>query len=577
MQTNLLYILLVVCCTSVHAEPSSAIEPGQWLEIRGQFTNAKQFVAEKITVTEPDDEAAITGTPNLNDQGQLMLLGHVLKLEEGATFQGIDRGQLPTVRVKAEGELARPWIFSVEEIKRRGVGRDRIEGPVDQVETVAGEKSFSVLGYQVQLTKNTVLSGFDQNRYPKLSVASAPDLFHSHVSARHSDDDDRFGQGIRLGDHLRLKSRIVGESAWEDNFNFDDIDDEDRQDLGLSLRARLEWQPASVWSGVFELRYNARHREREDRRNTDDSDLDIGEAYIRRQLNDSTFITLGRQDFDDDREWLFDVNLDAIRVTTEILGNRLEASVSKIIADDGSREEEAINYIASVGRNLFGGTLSTYYINRDFARAHSEVSHHYVVRAIGPWLQSDQLWVDFALQRGDRGRSQIDAYAIDVGGTWRLGRNDDWYLTTGVAHATGDDPSTADDETFRQTGLQDNNGRFGGLVSFRYYGELSDPELSNLWVASVGVGKRIRPQLSLDLIAHNYRLDRRATALDEVEWDSDLTGSSTKLGWETDLVVGLRGFQRWEAEAVVGYFKPGSAFVDTQAAWFGKLQVKFRH
>ena len=116
-----------------------------------------------------------------------------------------------------------------------------------------------------------------------------------------------------------------------------------------------------------------------------------------------------------------------------------------------------------------------------------------------------------------------------------------WYGSAGLAFATGDDPDTADDETFRQTGLQDNNGKLGGVTSFRYYGELSDPELSNLFIATVGVGKRLTTDLSVDVIAHYYRLHETSSQLEEVEWDSDLSGGNKSLGWETDVIVGYRG------------------------------------
>ena len=54
-------------------------------------------------------------------------------------------------------------------------------------------------------------------------------------------------------------------------------------------------------------------------------------------------------------------------------------------------------------------------------------------------------------------------------------------------------------ENFRQTGLQENKGRMSGVKRWRFYGEVLDPELSNLRVASAGFGLRLyRQQLRRD-------------------------------------------------------------------------------
>ena len=49
----------------------------------------------------------------------------------------------------------------------------------------------------------------------------------------------------------------------------------------------------------------------------------------------------------------------------------------------------------------------------------------------------------------------------------------------GWAWGSGDqEPQSGNNGTFRQTGFQDNNDKWSGVTSFRYYGELVDPELS---------------------------------------------------------------------------------------------------
>ncbi len=571
-------LLLYAQMAAPNASVPPDLKPGHWLEVRGTLQDSHQFVAEKVTIGEPDDEAALIGTVRVDRQGRLMLLDHRLRFESDVEYQGIRRGALKGARVKVEGELADQWVFSVEEVKPRDAGRDRIEGPIDNLTQTDGQVRFDILGYGIVLTSQTEFVGFSEFALQSLPTTHAAHLFHSRFDPGSGfDDDDRFGEGLRINDAIRLTSRVVAEAAHEDNYNFDDLDNEDRDDTELSVRSRLEWQPNAPWEGVFELRYNARHRERQDRRNEDESKLDIGEAYLRYEAIAGTTATVGRQDFDDYREWLFDENLDALRISTNWAGFELDAAYGKIFSNDGSREEDAHNWMLSVAYRLESGLVTAYFIDREFADVHDEDSYHYGIRAYGQWLSSENIWLEVAKQGGDRQTRNIDALAFDVGGTWSLGRDQTWYGTIGFAYATGDDPSTNDDETFRQTGLHDNNGKFGGFTSFRYYGELSDPELSNLSISTLGLGKHVTSNLSVDLVAHYYKLDESVTELDSVEWDSDLSGEETDIGWEVDVVLGYQPFERWEVEAVLGFFDPDDAFIGTDSAWFGKLQLKFRH
>ncbi len=72
-------------------------------------------------------------------------------------------------------------------------------------------------------------------------------------------------------------------------------------------------------------------------------------------------------------------------------------------------------------------------------------------------------------------------------------------VTLGYALGSGDDASTSDvDESFRQTGLQDNSAKFNGVTRLKYYGEVLNPELSNLSVLTAGVGIRPSPRSSID-------------------------------------------------------------------------------
>ena len=99
--------------------------------------------------------------------------------------------------------------------------------------------------------------------------------------------------------------------------------------------------------------------------------------------------------------------------------------------------------------------------------------------------------------RTDDGRRVVDesegivqdvrGWALDVGLSWKSRLALRPTFTLSVAVGSGDsNPDQGPDHAFRQTGLQDNNSRFSGVNSFRYYGELLQPELSNLPNLDIG-------------------------------------------------------------------------------------------
>ena len=572
---RVLFALLLCACFPQPAIAQALLgdlESGHWVVVKGSYdAKENRFLAEKITVTEPDDDAALIGDITENSDGTLRLLGFELEPEKQLSYRDVDPDQLNRVRVKAKGEWLGGKRFEVESFSARGSGRERLEGPVI-VSTVEETASYSVLGIPLAGLRQVELTADSRRPLASYGRSIPAPTGRSDIAV---DDDDEFGDGIKLGRDLILTHRLTLQSSREDNFNFDHEDNEDRQDIEAGLRSRLDWRPGSRFSATAELRINQSHREQQDRSSRDRTDSRLGETWFRTQLNERAAVTLGRQDFDDPREWLFDTNLDAVRYTHQGRRLNLDASISKRIDGDGSRDEDASNFILYLSNADDDRHVGGYLIRRKFDRSSfDESTLHVGGRLLGEWLPDSRVWIEGAHQSGRRQRRDVDAWAIDVGMTWFPVPKEALYLTAGMAYATGDDPSTDRDETFRQTGLQDNNGKLGGITSFKYYGELSDPELSNMSIATLGVGSRPLRDLSIDLLGHAYRLNEPAVEVADAEWDADLTGSGRFLGWEADLVVGLRGRERWSIEAVLGYFEPGKAFEDRDSSYFGKLQLR---
>ena len=133
-------------------------------------------------------------------------------------------------------------------------------------------------------------------------------------------------------------------------------------------------------------------------------------------------------------------------------------------------------------------------------------------------------------------------------------------LTLAYALGSGDDKRPGSQE-FRQTGYEDNTGRFGGFSSFQYYGEVLDPELSNIEIMTVGGGLRFGYSVSLDAVVHVYRQQKpddglRAALL----LQSPPDGEERDLGREEDFILAVQNiFKRASASYAFGLFEPGRA------------------
>ena len=326
----------------------------------------------------------------------------------------------------------------------------------------------------------------------------------------------------------------------------------------------------------MEVRYTYQRRNDDLLGTLDTDDSRLGESFI---FFDDPFgvdfdIQAGRMDFDDRREWLYDQNLDGLRVYWKVAGWLAELSATTTLSNGKLWDENTNNYIAYLSDS--GRHFAAYVIHRDTDLLWEEKVTHMGMRAFGAWPPKHDSWLEISHMRGRRDETDLQGWGIDIGTTRTLGKR--WYLTAGWAFGQGDD-NTRDgtDGNFRQTRLQDNNGKFGGVTSFRFYGELIDPELANLHVGTLGVGFRFSPKGSIDLVGHYYRQDKAVRKILDSDIDQKPDGIERELGWEIDGVIGWRPVRTWDFEFVLGWFKPGKAFRRRDDAWISKLQVRYRY
>jgi alginate production protein len=157
---------------------------------------------------------------------------------------------------------------------------------------------------------------------------------------------------------------------------------------------------------------------------------------------------------------------------------------------------------------------------------------------------------------------RLGGWGFDTGVALRLPIAGEPAIAAGYASASGD-TSRDDgvDTNFRQTGLNDNSGRFHGLKRFAYYGAVFDPELSNLEILTLGAGVKPVARVSVDFVYHRYRQRVLRRSLPSNALLDRATGRSPELGEEMDLVVSVQRFRNFDFSVVAGIFRPGEGLV----------------
>lgn len=354
-------------------------------------------------------------------------------------------------------------------------------------------------------------------------------------------------------------------------------------EIGFSLL----YDPADWFKAFISLELSRRVRMENDQNKRDKGfKLAIKEAYVDFPgLFDSFTLRIGRQDFDDDLEWLYDQELDAVRLFYEKGAYEAEFSISQqhlfdvdlLNVDKG---DKITNYLALVRREITEDVhLSAYVFYRDdhsFRGSTPEDLLFFGIQSLGK-IDAVDYWLNATYVTGQLRGSDISGFGVDVGATYGFDYKLEPSITLGVAFGSGDkDPGNGKDGNFRQTDLQDNAQKLNGVESFMYLGEVLQPELSNLWVFTAGAGIRPTGKSSIDVVYHYYRQVEAVDELRKTDLDIDPNGTNKDLGHEIDLIFGYREIENVHLSLLFGVFMPGKAFDGTaDNAYYGNFEINF--
>jgi len=418
---------------------------------------------------------------------------------------------------------------------------------------------------------------------------------------------------------------VVGQEATKQLREADPPDGESRSLLSSELEVELFYSTGDHFAvlaqvvGAWERDLLASTRE-----GVSELFVERGEMWLRSEgvFDLPLALEVGRLDFEDDRLWWWDTDLDAVRATVELEEIELALAVAREIGGERSgaggidpEREGVLRAIAELSID-FGDehSLQVFALHHD-DRSHTESAGDRVRRsraddsdarltwvgaravgaatpgghALGYWLDvgyvrgREQLLdlgdVDsrVAIVTGRRGQ-RVSGYGFDVGATWLAPLAFEPRLTGGFAFGSGDaNPDSGTDRAYRQSGLHENTPGFGGVQRFNGYGILLAPELSNLMVATLGVGVSMLESSSIDLAYHGYWRVRRESGLRDTRLEVELERASRRLGHGVDLIIAIEEWDAIEFELTASAFRAGRAFGSDDGDWAlgGFVELRF--
>jgi len=572
-----LFVTLALGAVAPAQEAAKVLREGHWVQVKGTMDANGRFVAQEIELLEPDDKEVVIGVvTRIVSREEVEMLNLRVRLSGKTEWRDTGLGDLEGRLTRVQGRYRGSRTLEARQVAVRDKGRESIEGRIDQIMLDGSYLRLTMLGLDVQPARDVEL---DHER-PVEEYALAPERAVQAINRNQNrNDDDEIAGRLRIGDSLTIGGQFEIDLDRRDNYDLDDTRARDRSDYELSLRVQAVWQPTDDIFSLVSVRHLEDWRDDEDAPTLHQSNTQLSEGYLywRGPLGLGFDLQVGRQDFDDKREWLYDQNLDAVRLIRSSPAYRLELSAATTLSDGSRRDQDSRDLIAYLSNNSLKRHLAVYVIDREDQVLSGERFTHIGGRLYGDWLPQQQVWLEAAGLLGETGGEDVGALGFDLGTTWYP--KADWApaLTVGWAWGSGDkEPASGNNGTFRQTGFQDNNDSWSGVTAFRYYGELVEPELANLSIATLGVGKRITRNNSIDLVWHRYDQVEPAAALINTNLRSTPNGVDTYIGWELDLIFGTRTIPYTPIEIVLGYFDPGDAFPDGDSAWLARFQLRYR-
>jgi alginate production protein len=392
---------------------------------------------------------------------------------------------------------------------------------------------------------------------------------------------------------------------WRRNFDLDSTEEQGRNVLDHELKLEARTRPSESVTLFAQVKGLANRRKDLDDGSTRlEKSLERGQTWV--LIDDVAGLPMslqvGRVALIERRSWWWDEDLDAVRLNFSDDKWRLDTGLARELARKSSAQSEidpaeknitrwfgngsyrwakrhAVDAFWLVANDSSGapsrGTLFApdtedetdaklrWYGLRAIGEERYESGHRLGYRFDTAWVSGKEVQTPFTerddgqlIAEGSVER-RISGHAWDIGAFWRLPV--DLTLSVGLASGSGGTSGNTD-KNFRQTGLQENKGRVTGVKRLRYYGELLDPQLTNLRIETIGIGQRFLDNSSIELLHHRYRQQVASSQFVGSRLAEDPEGTNRNLGRGIDILIAIRESRRAEFTLLLSRFSPGAAF-----------------
>jgi alginate production protein len=438
-----------------------------------------------------------------------------------------------------------------------------------------------------------------------------------------SNDDSRpeqLKENTLLGRPLYLGGEVRGIVSAKQDYELTKGVDDDITEFKPDQTLEFFWLPSDSTAVFASARGSIESTLYREGGNSKDPELDLALRslwLLQTNLFNTPFaVQVGRQRLQDEREWWWDEHLDAARL--HYFGSDLSAFVglgmlnkpinTSTLNELKPNDQDLLRYFGNLDWKWSKGhhvglfavhqkdQSSSYtvgqIINKDQADDADARINWLGVRADG-CINNICYWGDVAGMRGTEtrynlnnlnaqnrivasiGSQKLRGTAYDIGVTVKLPLSFKPRLTVSRAMGTGDKPRTpGHDGAFRQTGIQQNEGKYEGNSRFQYYGEVLRPNLSNLAINTLALGIPVTKYGWIETIWHDYRQDYANNRISGANINNNPNGNNTQIGQEIDVIMSYRPDSPWEYELTAGAFRAGRAFEADKGRWAKLLELR---
>lgn len=559
--------LVLGACVAAPRATLRGLQPGQFVEAVGDVEQGRPIVREIDEVVraadDKSDKVELAGPAESATPSTLHLLGHAFVLDDDTDFETADKRKVAPfapaegewLRVKARRKDDEHRARTVRRMERRD--QFKVTGEVRAVDPQAA--TIDVGGIVLPVAQGVDVSPLSQNK------ASADDPLALFLG----EDQKAVPFSLKLGGGLSLGGQAASDFEWNDEFDLDRARDKDRTKPQVRGRIGALWMIDDAGSyALGEITFGRNDTIRQNDIDTHDEVLEISRAFASWRAADSLQLLVGRQDFDEEREWLYDEVLDGVRAISRIGQFEFQLGLAQgrdFAAEENGYEDVSLLTLQSTLWLDPDWRVSAYGVQMGDDSAANFAPLLYGVRSLAQPRYGLGHWAELGFARGEAGLRELDGFAFDVGGLYAFDLPLRPAVGAGIAFGSGaSDTSTRGG--YRQSGVQDNNAKMGGVTSVRYYGELLDPELANLTVTTLCASIRPFDGASLSLLFHTYRQDVASATTPNTELRTSPLGLDRDLGREFDLVFGYRLAATLTVEAIAARFEPGAAWAGDPTA-----------